>query len=225
MNNTNTLLNQLSKIASNPNYDLSYILAQLSKLEEPTIILDSLSDSQIESKLWLVDAVKNFNLGKIFLCAGWVATLLFDRRLNFTQCVNIDVDPNCQLIAKILHKRFLIDNWKFQSVTEDIHNINYSKHKFDFYRADGTTCNVDIIPDTIINTSCEHIDNFKEWFELIPTGKLVILQSNNGFGISGHINCVNNLLEFKNQTPLSVELYSGQKDMPKFTRFMRIGYK
>lgn len=225
MNNTNTLLNQLSKIASNPNYDLSYILAQLSKLEEPTIILDSLSDSQIESKLWLVDAVKNFNLGKIFLCAGWVATLLFDRRLNFTQCVSIDIDPNCQLIAKILHKRFLIDNWKFQSVTEDIHNINYSKHKFDFYRADGTTCNVDIIPDTIINTSCEHVDNFKEWFESIPTGKLVILQSNNGFGISGHINCVNNLLEFKNQTPLSVELYSGQKDMPKFTRFMRIGYR
>ena len=34
------------------------------------------------------------------------------------------------------------------------------------------------VPNTIINTSCEHIVNFDEWYRKIPAGKLVILQSN-----------------------------------------------
>ena len=38
-------------------------------------------------------------------------------------------------------------------------------------------------PDTIINTSCEHIRNFNSWYNAIPQGKLLILQSNNFFKI------------------------------------------
>lgn len=229
MNNLSLLLTNLSKIANNLNYDISYILSQLSKVidndEILQIFLDSMSDGQIESKKWLVDNVENINLGNVFLCAGWLSTLFFDKRLKFNKCVNIDINEQSVNISKILNKKYLIDNWKFQAVTENIHDINYEEHHFNFNRSDNTKCLIKIKPDTIINTSCEHIENFNKWFKLIPNKKLLILQSNNGFDIPEHINCVKNLSEFKKQTPLTVELYSGKKEMPKFTRFMRIGYK
>jgi hypothetical protein len=84
------------------------------------------------------------------------------------------------------------------------------------------------MPDTIINTSCEHIPNFKEWYNKIPAGKLVILQSNNFFELDEHINCVNDLDDFASQAPLSEILYEGELDLSKhvnYTRFMRIGIK
>ena len=43
-------------------------------------------------------------------------------------------------------------------------------------------------PDTVINTSCEHIENFNEWYDKIPKGKIVILQTNNYFDFE-HVNC------------------------------------
>jgi hypothetical protein len=92
-------------------------------------------------------------------------------------------------------------------------------------RANGTECGLTVSPDTVINTSCEHIEKFKEWYDLIPQNKLIILQSNNGFGIQEHINCVDGLDQFVQQTPMARVLYSGEKQMPKFTRYMRIGYK
>lgn len=229
MNDINILLKRLSKLSANTNYNISYILSQISKTIDQEfflpIISESISEGQLESKLWLVDTVKNFNLGNVFICAGWLSTILFDNRLKYNRCINIDIDKNCEIISKILHHNLLVDNWKFQSITDDIFNINYEKHSFNFVRSNGTVSIVEIIPDTIINTSCEHIANFDNWYNLIPKGKFLILQSNNGFDIPEHVNCVNDIAEFKKQTPLSIEFYSDQKQMPKFTRFMRIGYK
>ena len=81
------------------------------------------------------------------------------------------------------------------------------------------------MPDTIINTSCEHIEKFTEWFNAIPRDKLVVLQSNNYFEIDDHINCVKNITEFKQQAPLSNIIYEGELELEKYTRFMLIGYK
>ena len=81
------------------------------------------------------------------------------------------------------------------------------------------------MPDTIINTSCEHIANFIEWYNKIPNGTLVVLQSNNYFEIKEHVNCVNNINEFIKIAPMSTLLYNGELELEKYTRFMLIGYK
>jgi hypothetical protein len=225
MNQINYLLTQLGKLSSNPNFDITYILNQISKVDNVELLADSISDSQIQSKQWIVEQIKNFNLGKIFICAGWFSTLLFDTRLKFEKCISIDLDPICEQVSKILHKKLVIDSWKFQAVTDNIHNINYSGQHFTISRSDSTTVNMFINPDTIINTSCEHIENFDKWYALIPSDKLLILQTNNGFHIPDHVNCVSRLEEFEKQTPMSTVLYSGEREMSKFTRFMRIGIK
>ena len=76
---------------------------------------------------------------------------------------------------------YLKDKWKFKAITQDIHNINYAGHRYTTYRANGEEQILYNEPDTIINTSCEHIKDFNAWYNSIPDGKLVILQSNDFF--------------------------------------------
>jgi hypothetical protein len=224
------LATQLAKIAQTNPTVVEQLATQLAKVleefpKESSNIVNSMSDGQLLSKAWLIDQVKDTDLGVIFLCAGWYGTVLLDNKLKFSQCISIDSDPSCEKISKILNKKLLIDNWKFQAVTGNIHSINYSSNKFIVTRSNGSECDLDLVPDTVINTSCEHIENFENWYNLIPQNKLIIVQSNNGFNIEGHVNCSPDLEHFAQTTPMTRVLYSGEKQMPKFTRYMRIGYK
>ena len=54
---------------------------------------------------------------------------------------------------------------------------------------------------------------------------LVCLQSNNFFEVDEHVNCVKNPIEFSEQSSMANCLYSGVLELPKYTRFMRIGIK
>jgi hypothetical protein len=81
------------------------------------------------------------------------------------------------------------------------------------------------IPNTIINTSCEHIEHYKDWYNKIPLGKLVILQGNNYFEIVEHVNCSNNITEFSLKSPMTTVLFEGELELPKYKRFMKIGYR
>jgi len=78
--------------------------------------------------------------------------------------------------------------------------------------------------DTVINTSCEHVENFSNWYDKVPQGRLVVLQSNNYFEHDEHINCVDSLEEFKKQCPMDI-VFSGELELPLYKRFMLIGYK
>jgi hypothetical protein len=93
------------------------------------------------------------------------------------------------------------------------------------YRSNGTSQTLIEDPNTIINTSCEHIDNFDAWYSNIPEGKIVVLQTNNFFEVNEHINCSESLEEFSNQTPMHTVFYSGELTLEKYTRYMRIGIK
>ena len=90
---------------------------------------------------------------------------------------------------------------------------------------ENKTYELDDIPDTIINTSCEHIENFDDWYAKIPDGKLVVLQSNNYYEVEEHVNCVGSIEEFAVKAPMDNILYSGELELPKYKRFMLIGYK
>ena len=199
-------------------------------VNETEIWDDCFSRGQIESKLWLIKELKqcNIDLGTVFLCGGWYATLatmLFESTINVDKIRSFDIDPSCRSIAETFNKPWVKDNWQFKSSTKDIMDINYEFESYEVIRADGTACPLDDTPDTIINTSCEHIENFEEWYAKIPSGKLVILQSNNFFEVEEHINCATDLDDFSKMAPMEHVYYKGELELEKYTRYMKIGYK
>jgi hypothetical protein len=198
-------------------------------INDITIDKDCFSRGQLLSKMWLVDELEklDLDLGTVFLCAGWYATLatmIFESNIKVDKVRSFDIDSSCVKIAKVFNKPWVMKDWKFQATTEDIQNIEYP-HTYHVLRNNNTKCELSDMPDTIINTSCEHIENFTDWYSKIPDGKLVVLQSNNYFEIKEHVNCVNDIYEFKEMAPMSELHYMGMRELPKYTRFMLIGYK
>ena len=61
----------------------------------------------------------------------------------------------------------IIGNTK--AITEDIKNINYFGHEWQMWSNKNNRLSNPISdnPDTIINTRCEHIENFAEWYDKI----------------------------------------------------------
>jgi hypothetical protein len=201
-------------------------------VNETEIWDDCFSRGQLQSKLWLVDELKKANaeLGTVFLCAGWYATLatmLFESNIKVDKVRSFDIDPSCVDIAEVFNKPWFVDQWRFKSITQDIMDIDYNKHTWQYWSNANNRMSYPISdsPNTIINTSCEHIENFEEWYNRIPDGKLVILQSNNFFEIKEHVNCVESIEEFSVKAPMNNILYSGELDLSKYRRFMLIGYK
>ena len=193
---------------------------------------DCFSRGQLESKLWLVNKLKelNLDLGTIFLCAGWYATLatmLFESGFKIDKIRSFDIDKNCVDIAEIFNKPWFVDKWRFKSITQDIMDINYNEHTWQYWSNANNRMSKPITdsPDTIINTSCEHIKNFDKWYDKIPYGKLVILQSNNYISVQEHTNCVKSIKEFERMSPMTNLLYAGELELEKYTRYMLIGYR
>lgn len=193
---------------------------------------DCFSRGQIQSKLWLVDELKklNLDLGTVFLCAGWYGTLavmLFESGINVDKIRSFDIDPTTVNIAEIFNKPWFSDQWRFKALIENIHNINYDEHTWQFWSNANNRMSYPIVdvPTTIINTSTEHIEDFSQWYEKIPSGKLVILQGNNYFEIAEHVNCSKDINEFSSRAPMTTTLYQGELELPKYKRFMKIGLK
>lgn len=209
------------------------------------IDMDCFSRGQLQSKLWVLGELrklkysyntdggiqkKEINLGTVFLCAGWystLATMLFESNFKVDKIRSFDIDPNCVDIAETFNKPWFVDNWKFKAITQDIMDIDYKTHVWEFWSNKNNRMSKPITdsPDTIINTSCEHIHDFNKWYDKIPEGKLLILQTNNYFDLPEHVNCSKTLESFSDDTPMSKVLYEGELDLEKYTRFMKIGYK
>ena len=201
---------------------------------------DMFSLGQLESKFWIVEELEalNVNLGTVFICGGWfgsLANMIFTSNVQVDKIRSFDIDPSCLEIAEAMNRDYVIDNWKFKAVTEDMYNINYTGHTYNTTRCtspfayDSTLVECHDVPNTIINTSCEHIEDFDTWYNSIPDGKLVILQNNNYFKIEDHISCVKDIEEFRKQCPINNLLYGGTIELNEmeggYNRFMLIGQK
>jgi len=193
---------------------------------------DCFSRGQLYSKLWLVNELKklNLDLGTVFLCAGWygtLATMIFESGIKVGNIRSFDIDPSCAKIAEIFNKPWFIDDWKFKSITEDIMDIDYSSYNWSCWSNKNNRMSKTIVdtPDTVINTSCEHIENFNEWYNKIPKGTTVILQSNNYFEIEEHVNCSATIEEFDVLTPMSETYSLAELPLDKYTRYTKIGLK
>ncbi len=189
------------------------------------------SFGQLKSKVWLMSALKEkrlLSLGCVFLCAGWYGLLpcllLNDKIFSIGQIFNFEKDFLSVHVSEDLNREFVKDKWKFKAVFKDILELNYQQAQFSVLKANGEAQTLTASPDTIINTSCEHIRSFSKWWSKLPPKKLIILQNNNFFQHSSHVNCVSSLEQFKKQAPMHL-LYEGELDLKSYKRFMLIGYK
>ena len=211
--------------------DLVRILERFEKEKPEYNLHDAFTQGQLRSKLWLLKHLRGIDLGTVFICAGWYGTLaraMFENNnIHFDKIRSFDIDPKCAEVADMINKQWNKEDWKFKALHSDILDVNYIKHSWTFWstKNDRESYPITDSPNTIINTSCEHIEKFTDWFKLLLPGKLVALQSNNYFEIKDHINCVNSLDEFKQQAPLNNIIYEGELELEKYTRYMVIGYK
>ena len=197
------------------------VLRTLSEHQQPGIGA-ALNKNQIASKMWLAQALLDSvgsRLGQVQILGGWVgvlaAVLLHDRRFAIDKVSSIDIDPRCASVAEALNATH-VRTGRFAARTQDMLEIEY---------AEGPRTLTASGPDVIVNTSCEHLADFGRWYERIPSGRLLVMQSNDYFACPEHVNSVPDLATFRAQAPLAEMLFAGERRMRHYTRFMLIGRK
>ena len=183
---------------------------------------DAFSSGQVLSKLWLAESLEKIielNMPahpRQILCLGvWYGLTNFilriRNRIEIKTFRSLDIDPEVEKIADKINNSWEWQNWQFKSITGDANDFQYTIDDF----------------DTVINTSVEHIES-QEWFDNIPKGTLVVLQSND-MKHEDHCHNHNSLENFVKDFKLSEIYFTGEKlfEYPdwQFRRFMIIGVK
>ena len=183
-------------------------------------VLDSMNESQLISKMWLVQELLNLNIKpiNISLLAGWFAQytvpLLIDNFKTIEWIENFEMDRGIKDVAYKLNKRYK-DDKKYKVSIKNVmfdNLVSLSAPNF----------------DTVINCSCEHMYPMSKFRELSNTGvnnnTLYVLQSSDDTQYDDHINCVNDADELAEQANLIDVMYAGKKLLPNgMIRFMVIG--
>ena len=158
-------------------------------------IANSVNSNQIKNKKWLLRHLKTYLDmyidPKIVVAAGWHG---LTAHLINKQVVSFDRDPTC---AKVK----LFPNVSYQ--TSDIENFDPSQYNI------------------IICTSCEHISDkvLNDFLSKKNDACLVVLQSNNYYGIPEHINCKSSCDEFADSVNFKI-LDKFTLKFNKYNRFM-----
>ena len=183
-------------------------------------VLDSMNESQLISKMWLVKELLNLNIKpiNISLLAGWFAQytvpLLIDNFKTIEWIENFEMDRGIKNVAYKFNKRYK-DDKKYKVSIKNVmfdNLVSLSSPNF----------------DTVINCSCEHMYPMSKFRELSNTGvnnnTLYVLQSSDDTQYDDHINCVNDADELAEQANLIDVMYAGKKLLPNgMIRFMVIG--
>lgn len=227
MSNTIKLLNSLEFL-----YPENIVIGRIKRSltmfpDKESAIVDAFSLGQIKSKFWLINNLPD-NLGTVFICAGWYGTLasfMFDKcQHKFEKIRSFDIDPTCAPVADHINKIWVMDNWRFKASTLDILDMEYPL-TYKTLKANTVAQDLYDMPNTIINTSTEHIHDFQKWYDNIPKNILIVLQGNNFEEINEHVNISKSLVEFSDKAAMTKVLYEGELDLIKYKRFMKIGYK
>ena len=200
----------------------SDVLATISRHQERDLGA-AFNKNQMASKLWLRDSLLEA-LGPAYanvtILGGWfgvlAAVLLHDSRFSIGCVRCVDIDPRCESIARSVNSTH-VRIGRFVARTADMLDLDYGPAIAS--PADPRST------DLVINTSCEHLPDFDRWWQRIPAGQQVVLQSNDYFACDQHVNCVRDLAAFRAQAPMSRLIFAGERRMKRYTRFMLIGRK
>jgi hypothetical protein len=174
--------------------------------------LESFWKGQVHSKQWLVESLDSLRLygdRTVVIHGGWygvLASLMFNSNTSYKKITSIDIDPDCESIAKTMNRRYEIEG-RFDAITADMCTHQYEA-------------------DIVVNTCCEHItqEQYEKWLSNIPKDAIIILQSNDYFDHEEHIRCATDLDDFTKMSKIK-PLWRGEMKLPKYTRFMIIGRK
>lgn len=199
-------------------------------LESLERVAASLSFGQVDSKLWLLRELEGFEVpagSSVFILGGWhgVLALLMHwcRPGARLRARSIDVDEEVTARAASLVKWFELNReGSFYAATADMYELDYSRVEFTPH---GYGAPLFEVPGLVVNTSCEHLKEFGIWWDRIPPGTRVALQTNNFFSCPEHVGCVASLEDFRHQAPLAHVHYAGRMPLENYDRFMLIGVK
>jgi hypothetical protein len=168
----------------------------------PATLRGSCSDDLLISKLHLARALKNLghdNHDRIYNLGSWygnMAPILSRQGIKFNRLLNVDRNPDVVANASKVADHFDIGHL-IKHLTGDVNKLRYKN------------------PSIIINTSCNDIEG-SEWFNRIPDGTLVALQTRD-------------TPNFKTLFPLKETLHFSklrlQDPEEKYTRLTWIGIK
>ena len=196
-------------------------LDRVNKRKYPT---DAFSLGQLASKAWLLSTLRTLDPHKrpVTACmlGCWIGALvpMLHQNHALERIYGLDMDPRSIELAEEFNREHVQDNWKFKGVVADVSTLNTSNMEF---LTSGEL--IQVKPDWVINTSCEHMDT--HWFETADSEQLIIMQTNDSKEFDGHINLCYNIAEMQERYPLSKTLYSGELKTPAYTRLMQLGYK
>jgi len=187
----------------------------LIKEVSPDTIEGSWSNDLVISKLWLIRRLKKLQpkYGVIYILGSWygnLSLLMLQKNLQFNHIINVDVDNNALRKSDEM-SRMLGMSDTVTTMHKDANTLDYRQ-----LDTDGL----------VINTSVNNIEN-RGWFENIPSGSMVALQSRDND--PNAINKYSSLDEFVNAYPMSKVLFKGTMKLTdpetKYNRYMLIGIK
>lgn len=187
---------------------IHYWMSAIRESKDPIRTLDAFWKGQIKSKEWLIDNLRPLvsKYSSVDIYGGWVgvlASMLFQSSIPIRSIRNIDIDPECEKISRTMNKGEELVG-KFFAVTADM-------------------CDIPSDADVVINTSCEHItqDQYNIWLKGISNNSLLVLQGNN-YKIDEHVRISKDLKDFETQCGIDI-IWSGELELPLYTRYMVIG--
>ena len=205
---------------------------------DPAIIQDAMSRSQMKSKIWLIDELAKIKdtlpLGafyNILILAGWFGQLrsIYDKKLTYRKMRFLDIDREACQTSDYIFNLSDLENYKVKAVCADVNQLNLHKNGYEWdveNFKENTKYTEKYLPDLIINTSAEHMT--EEWFHQIrfkemESNPVVAIQSNNMFDGDGHVNCVYSVDHMKKKFPMKEVLYEGELQLKGYKRVMIIG--
>lgn len=173
---------------------------------------------QISSKLWMARNLEELcpqPSSRVFVLGGWYCVTNFILRsrdvLPIHEVYSFDADPEATKGALILNENWIYRE-EFKAVTQDVNTLDY--------------LGWGLPPDIVINTSTEHMEG-RDWFDNIPQGTWVVLQSTN-MPDDDHHHGVGSLEELKAKFPLDqvfADTLHVDYETWSFDRFMVMGRK
>jgi len=174
-------------------------------------LLDSFSPNQFKTKERLISHIKDLNVvndkSEITILGGWYGSILIPALKEAKRISLIDSD---KVVVSMAKSRIFNHYENVDFITSDVfHENRYGRIRY---------------ANLVINTSCEHMKPMKELKALHNSNAYFAFTSNNMFNIEGHINCVNDIKQFKNQLPENAKVLVEDSIIDdRGTRFMLVG--
>jgi hypothetical protein len=204
-------------LQNNASVDLSLLKNILSTMRDnPELahdIKDSFGRNQFAAKSLLVDLIDRTGCldseSEVVIFGCWYGSVIIPKLAERVKSIyGIDLDKQVIHIAK---NKFWKDNPKVKLIEGDA---------FTSFRKNYGTAKL------FINTSCEHMPAMKDWpnWAKVSDDAYFAFQSNNMYGIQGHVNCIDNIEDFKKQLPThAIVLHQEELTDDRGTRFTLVG--